>query len=355
MKLLFVLILPLLLLPQAVLAQRAALETLLRQKNVAGLQLIHTKGAHTTAYYLGQLRQDSVGAVTAGTVFQAASLGKVVLAYLALRLHDQGRLDLDQPLLSYGPYPRLTDPARAGRVTARMVLTHTTGLPNWADNPLGPAWATSPLAFRFAPDSCWNYSGEGFVWLQRTLEQLAGESVEVLAQREVFGPLKMRRSSFQWQPRFAGNAACGHDDAGRPTEVRRFAQPYAAYSLLTTAADYNRFLQALGTGRGLQKATARLLTTGASEANRCGHPATPTDPFVAWATGVGLAATSAGPALWHWGDNDDFQGFFLVLPARHESLLFFTNSAHGLQLTDEVLRLFFGPGDYRATQWLAEE
>ncbi len=345
-----------LLLTQPALAQRAAeLQTLLRQKNVAGFQLIHTKGRHTTAYNLGLRQQGAASAVDAETVFQAASLGKVMLAYLALRLHDQGRLDLDRPLLSYAPYPRLTDPARAGRVTARMVLTHTTGLPNWADNPLGPTWATSPLAFRFAPDSCWNYSGEGFVWLQRTVEQLTGESVEELAQREVFGPLKMRRSSFQWQPRFAANAACGHDKAGQPTQVRHFAQPFAAYSLLTTAADYHRFVQALRTGRGLQPATARLLTTAASEANRCAKPVTPTDPFVAWATGVGLAATSAGPALWHWGDNDDFQGFFLLLPARRESLLFFTNSANGLQLTDDILRLFIGPGEYRAMQWLAEE
>nr|WP_262898955.1 serine hydrolase domain-containing protein [Hymenobacter piscis] len=228
-------------------------------------------------------------------------------------------------------------------------------MPNWADNPLEPAWATSPLSFRFAPDSCWNYSGEGFVWLQHTLEQLTGESVETLAQREAFGPLKMERSSFQWQPRFAGNVAWGHDDAGRPTQVRHFAQPYAAYSLLTTAADYNRFLQALSNGRGLKKSTARLLTTAASEANRCGRAATPTDPFVAWALGVGLASTSAGPALWHWGDNGDFRGFFLALPARRESLLFFTNSAHGHELTDDLLHLFLGPGNYRATQWLAEE
>ncbi|MFD2784715.1 serine hydrolase domain-containing protein [Hymenobacter rubripertinctus] len=339
----------------AAVAQQAELETLLRQKNIPGLQLIHTKGHRTTAYNLGRLRQDSAGAVTAESVFQAASLGKVVLAYLALRLHDQGRLNLDQPLLSYAPYPRLAAEPRAARVTARMVLTHTTGLPNWAENPFGPTWATSPLALRFAPDSCWNYSGEGFVWLQKTLEQISGQTLEALAQQEVFEPLKMRRSSFKWQPWFAGNTACGHDKAGQPTQVRRFAEPYAAYSLLTTATDYNHFLQALRTGRGLQPATARLLTTAASEANRCGKLPTPTDPFVAWATGVGLATTSAGPALWHWGNNDDFQGFFLVLPARRESLLFFTNSAHGLELTNDVLRLFIGPGEYRVMQWLAEE
>ncbi|NVO32180.1 serine hydrolase domain-containing protein [Hymenobacter lapidiphilus] len=352
MKLL--LLLALLLLSLHAPAQQAELTALLAQRNVPGLQLVHTKGGKATTYTAGRLRQDSAAAVTAETVFQAASLGKVVLAYLTLHLHDQGRLNLDRPLLSYAPYPRVQGQPHAARITARMVLTHTTGLPNWADNPLGATWATSPLAFRFAPDSCWNYSGEGFVWLQHTLEQLTGEPLETLAQREVFGPLKMRRSSFRWQPRFAGNAAYGHDKAGQPTQVRRFAEPYAAYSLLTTAPDYNRFVQALHTGRGLKRTTAALLTTPANEARRCGRPAGPTDPFVAWAAGVGLATTSAGPALWHWGDNDDFQAFFMVLPGRRESMLFFTNSANGLLLTDELLRLFIGPGVYRTSQWLAE-
>ncbi|WP_019948915.1 serine hydrolase domain-containing protein [Hymenobacter aerophilus] len=335
-------------------AQQAELAALLSQRHVPGLQVVHTKGRKVSTYAMGRMRQDSAAAVTAETVFQAASLGKVVLAYLTLRLHDQGRLDLDRPLLSYAPYPRVQGQPRAAHVTARMVLTHTTGLPNWADNPLGPTWAASPLTFRFAPDSCWNYSGEGFVWLQRTLEQLTGEPLESLARREVFGPLKMRRSSFRWRADFAGNAATGHDKAGQPTQVRRFAEPYAAYSLLTTAPDYNRFLQALYTGRGLKPATARLLRLAANEANRCGRPTGPADPFVAWAAGVGLASTSAGPALWHWGDNGDFQGFFMAFPDRRESLLFFTNSANGLQLTDDLLHLFIGPGEYRTAQWLAE-
>ncbi|RFP64670.1 class A beta-lactamase-related serine hydrolase [Hymenobacter lapidiphilus] len=352
MKLL--LLLSLLLFSLTAAAQQTELAALLAQHNVPGLQLVHTKGSRVTTYNLGHLRQDSAAAVTAETVFQAASLGKVVLAYLTLRLHDQGRLDLDRPLLSYAPYPRVQGQPHAARVTARMVLTHTTGLPNWADNPLGPAWAASPLAFRFAPDSCWNYSGEGFVWLQQTLEHLTGEPLEALAQQEVFGPLKMDRSSFRWQPRFVGNAACGHDKSGQPTEVRRFTEPYAAYSLLTTAPDYNRFLQALRSGRGLKKSTAQLLATPANPADRCGRPPGLADPFVAWATGLGLATTSTGPALWHWGDNGDFKGFFMVLPGRRESLLFFTNSANGLQLTNDLLRLFVGPGEYRASQWLTE-
>ncbi|MBJ6142101.1 serine hydrolase [Hymenobacter sp. BT559] len=336
-------------------AQQAELTALLKKENVPGMQLSYTKGKATKTYNLGLRQAGTTQVVAATSIFQAASLGKVVLAYVALRLHDRGVLDLDKSLLAYAPYPRLQPDPRAARITARRVLTHTTGLPNWADNPLGPIWSTSALRLKYAPDSCWNYSGEGYVWLQKTMEHLTGKSWEVLAQEEVFRPLGLKNSSFVWQARFADVAATGHDDKGKPTEVRKFAAPYGAYSLLTTATDYGLFLQALVAGRGLKPATARLLTTPANAADRCGTPASAADPAIAWACGLGLATTSQGPALWHWGDNGDFRGFFMALPGRQESLVFLTNSANGNKLTDEVLRLFFGPGQYWTTAWLAAE
>jgi len=353
MKLLFALFL--LLASPFAQAQQAELAALLQKENVPGMQLVHTKGNRATAYNLGVRQAGTSEAVTAGTIFQAASLGKVVLAYTVLRLHDRGLLDLDRPLLLYGPYPRLAQEPHAARITARMVLAHTTGLPNWAEYPLGATWKTSALHLKFAPDSCWSYSGEGFVLLQKTLEQLTGKSFEALAQAEVFGPLRMANSSFTWHERFAADASVGHDEKDQPTKVGKFAQPYGAYSLLTTASDYSRFVQAIMTGRGLKPNTARLLTTAASAADRCGKSATAADPAIAWACGVGLAATSQGPAQWHWGDNGDFKGFFMTLPGKKESVVFLTNSANGNKLTEEVLRLFLGPGHYWAPQWLAEE
>ncbi|WP_400191476.1 serine hydrolase domain-containing protein [Hymenobacter sp. B81] len=337
------------------LAQQAELSALLNHHNVPGLQLVFRKGGETRQYSLGLRQAGTTEALTATTPMQAASLSKVVLAYLTLRLHDRGLIDLDRPLLDYAPYPRLGAQPRAAVISARMVLTHASGLPNWADNPLAPTWKTSALRLKYAPDSCWNYSGEGFVWLQRTLEHLTGQSLPTLAQTEVFGPLKMTTSSFVWREFFGRTASFGHDSGGQPTEIRQFQEANAGYSLLTTAADYSRLVQALMLGRGLRPATARLLTTAANPANRCGRGPTPTDAYIAWGYGVGLASTSAGPALWHWGDNGDFQAFFMAVPAQKMSLVFFTNSANGLKLTDELLRQFFGPGQYWATDWLAAE
>ena len=333
---------------------KAALTALMQNAAVPGMQLVYSRRGVVSTYNLGLRKAGGPDAVGATTTFEAASLGKALLAYVALRLLDRGVLDLDKPLLTYYAYPRLQASPRAEKITARMVLGHTSGLPNWAAKPLSPEWRTAPLRLKFAPDSCWNYSGEGFVFLQKTLEHLTGKSFEALAQAEIFGPLHLAHSSFVWQPSFATTAATGHDDKGQPITINHFAEGYAAFSLLTTATDYSRFIQAMMAGRGLKPATARLLLTPANEAVRYGTPATATDPFIAWASGVGLATTSQGLAQWQWGDNGDFKGLFMTLPGHQESLVILTNSANGPKMTDDLLHLFFGPGQYRAMQWLAE-
>jgi CubicO group peptidase (beta-lactamase class C family) len=69
----------------------------------------------------------------------AASLTKAVFAYLVLQLADKRLLDLDKPVYQYLPkplpeYPDYTDLAtdpRYQRITARRLLSHTSGLPNW--------------------------------------------------------------------------------------------------------------------------------------------------------------------------------------------------------------------------------
>ncbi|OUJ72294.1 serine hydrolase domain-containing protein [Hymenobacter crusticola] len=335
--------------------KQAQLEALLKQEKVPGMQLVYSQKATATVYNLGLRKSGSAEAVEAGTTFQAASLGKVVLAYLTLRLCDQGVLKLDTPLLTYYAYPRLQQEPRAANITARMVLAHTTGLPNWAENPLSASWSTTPLHLRYAPDSCWNYSGEAYVFLQKTLEHLTGKPFNTLAQQEVFAPLQMAHSSFVWRDAFTTNASFGHDAAGKPTQQLHFTAPYGAFTLLSTASDYNRFLQAVLTGKGLAPATAKLLLTPANPANRCRVPPTSTDAAIAWAYGVGLATTSHGPAIWQWGDNGDFQGFFMAFPGKQESIVFLTNSANGLKMTDKILQLFLGSGQYQTMQWLAED
>lgn len=168
---------------------------LLREGEVPGLSIAvirDKKIAWTGAF--GVADPASGTPVRPDTVFQAASLTKPVAAYLALRLADRGVLDLDRPLWSILPHPQLEADPRARQITARHVLSHTTGLPNWGDG---------KLETRFLPGERFGYSGEGFVWLQKTVEKLTGTPLAELARREVFAPLGMTRSSLVWEEGFA--------------------------------------------------------------------------------------------------------------------------------------------------------
>jgi CubicO group peptidase (beta-lactamase class C family) len=92
--------------------------------------------------------------VTQETVFEAASLSKPVFAYAVLQLVDAGVLELDVPLVRYlpGGYDVGEDP-RVAQITARHVLSHRTGFPNWR----APG---TPLTINFAPGERFSYSGE---------------------------------------------------------------------------------------------------------------------------------------------------------------------------------------------------
>jgi CubicO group peptidase (beta-lactamase class C family) len=171
-------------------------------------------------------------AVDTGTVFEAASLSKPMLAYAALQLVDAGKLDLDEPLSHLVPAVAASD-AEASSITARHVLTHTTGLPNWRREEY-------PLRTYFSPGSRFSYSGEGFVYLQSAIECLMDEPLESLMTSLVFEPLGLDRSSYVWREAFEENFAASHDDQGNVSDKFRPTLANAAYSLHTTASDYGR-------------------------------------------------------------------------------------------------------------------
>ena len=174
------------------------------------------------------------------TVFEAASMSKPLFSYGALKLSENGRLDLDSPLDSYLPEPYLPDQPLARTITARMVMLHRTGLPNWREG----GWRSGqPLRVDKKPDTCFTYSGEGYTYLQTAIEHLTKQPTAAWMEASVLVPLKMSRSSYEWQDPLKTDFAGGHDKNGNFKKGRRFyEQGNAAYSLYTTPTDYARFL-----------------------------------------------------------------------------------------------------------------
>ena len=325
-------------------AQQQKLEEILQEYGVSGVQLDYAKNGIEKTYVAGVIRDDSNHPVDEQTVYHAASLSKSVSAYVFFRLYDRGLIGLDVPLVKYtGSYSKFVDP-RINRITARMVLSHRTGLPNWGDD--------NGFKMNFSPDSTFSYSGEGFDFLQAAMEKITGKPLNELADEEVFGPLGMRSSSYIWEERFARYVGF----IVMPNDHRYInREPNAAYSLLTTAHDYTLFLQALLAGKGLKPATAKMIFEKASADPSYNMHKSEFDSHIAWGLGVGLQYNEKGKAAWHWGDGygGDYKCFYIAYPATKESLVFFTHSDKGLDMTPDIVNLFLGKQTTWAIKWLS--
>jgi CubicO group peptidase (beta-lactamase class C family) len=309
-----------------------AVPRVLRTSGVPGLSMAVVRAGRVVWAAAFGTRDDSAHTpVDTATVFEAASLSKPVFAYLVLRLADRGELDLDRPLAEMIEYPRIRD-ERARRITARTVLSHGTGLPNWGGE---------RLTLLFDPGTAYGYSGEGFVYLQNALERTTGQSLEALARREVFEPLGMTRSSYVWQERFEGNAASAKDWLWRVAPIDRWVEPSAAYTLLTTAPDYARFVAAVLTGRGLSRTTWQAFLT----------PVRETSPGTAIALGVRVENGPDGRIFYHSGNNGRRYTCYMTGDVgRGTGFVYFTNAANGTSLVETLALPVFGgtPSRHRA-------
>ncbi len=287
--------------------------------------------------------------VTDDTVFEAASLSKPVFAYAVLKLADQGRLDLDKPLSDYLPEPYITGDERLKLTTARIVLKHTTGFPNW--RPRGKS-----LTIYFTPGEKFSYSGEGFVYLQTVVERITGKAANDLVRELVFDPLGMSSSSYVWRKDYDAQSATGHRLDGSPVPKSKPIKANAAASLHTTAVDYARFVVAVIDRVGLAQGSADQMLSMQVRVDRdctnCLSDKTPhLSDSLGWGLGWGLEDLDGVRYFWHWGDNGTFRCFVLASRQTRSGMVMFTNSLNGLSILDEMVKLTMG-GKHPATSWI---
>ena len=303
--------------------------------------------------------------VTHGTRFPAASLSKPVFAWAVRDLAKQGKLDLNRPLQDYAD---LGLEGTTRKITAQHVLTHSTGLANWRFQP------NLPLASAFEPGTKWQYSGEGFVLLQRVVEKIVARPIAEYMRTGVLEPLGMTASTFAWSPEIQNVAALGHDRQGallerslafyeqRNYETLQKAgltPASATYDQITTAYQQNK--QPFLTVALSPNMAGSLQTTVGDYAIFLVHvlkSAMRSDDFkprvevnrdIAWAPGWGVDRSSKTPSLFHWGDGPGFKNFCWVQPPRKSALVFFTNGDSGAalyawlfrQITNQDLSAFY--------------
>jgi len=256
---------------------RAILDDIAARRLPGAVFHLERAGAVYEQAYGRLTHEEGAGAVGLDTVFDVASLSKVlVTAPAVLMLAEEGKLDLEAPLARYFP-----ECANGGKdaITLRHLLTHSSGLP--AGLPASPAWEGRQAAYQLActqavthaPGSLFRYSDINYILLGRLVEQASGQPLERFAQERIFAPLGMRDSTYRPLERMAaariaptqrgreGGDAALHGDLAPgqllagvvhdPT-VRRMGGVGGSAGVFSTVRDVARFGRMLLAGGALE-------------------------------------------------------------------------------------------------------
>jgi CubicO group peptidase (beta-lactamase class C family) len=281
-----------------------------------------------------------------------------VFALAVLKLCESGKLDLERPLKDYLPSAIPIDDSRAKLITAKMVLSHTSGLPH--GRPAG-----TPITLRFTPGEKFAYSATGFQCLQSVVEHLTRQSLTDFMKSTILNPLLMENSNFGWIEKYKESAADGYWGDGdfglsgngeyleaTPEELAKikkdfpdYKYPSAAAGLYTTAADYCKFLIEL-----LQPQRVRL---SSAMMEKIFQPQVQVTDAISWGLGWGLEKAKTGGAFWHWGDWGVFRNFAMAVRSQKSGVIILTNSFNGPKVYREIVpKVLSGP--HPSLSWVAQ-
>lgn len=285
--------------------------------------------------------------VKSNTIFEAASMSKTTFAYFVLKLVDKGFLNLDTPLYTYLENKDLEYDERYKLITARMVLSHTTGMPNWREWDLADSSLhikKGDLYLKFTPGTGFSYSGEAYQYLVDVVAHLLGKTQQELDEvfyNEVCKPLKMKHAYYWWNDYIKEHRATGYrqeNDNGINVkkDVKKFEEFGAAGTLRVNAIDYARFMIGLMNEKGLSEEMADEMFKEQSKVPDW-------DDTDYWGLGIGMKKTDYGVRYMHSGHNGDFTAYFIMYKNTKSGFVFLTNCNRAGDLYDK-LEPYFSSG-----------
>ena len=329
--------------------------------------IIHRGQEHVRCYGVADVRTGRP--VTARTNFRIASNSKTFTGTAAMRLVDEGRLDLDLPVRRY-----VTDfrpPAGAEGVTVRQVLNHSAG---WLGYDYHDTGSDDQALARYVRDvhrlpqltpvgRTFSYSNAALSVAGRVVETVTGTPFEAAVHRLVLAPLGMTGSGYDTR-RVADQATPHAVVDGRAVAdpsllfLPRSGNPFGG--LLSSAADMLSYLRFhLGDGRAADG--QRLMSRASLQGmwRRVG----PGGTLIVELNGAGVSwmvrPTAQGPVVvHHGGDLPGFHSGLLLVPERDFALAMLTNSESGPLLVarffyqDWALRRFAGVSNLPAPRHL---
>jgi CubicO group peptidase (beta-lactamase class C family) len=298
----------------------------------------------------GLKRAGSNQRVDNNTVFEIGSVSKTVFAYAVMKLSERRVLDLDTPLTRYTSLRILDNDPRLDLITARHVLSHSSGLQNWRSE-------RNPLSIRFTPGERYLYSGEGYNYLQTVVTQLTGRTDAAQCKTYEAGlkvcatdfdsymrvnllvPFGMSASGYAATTAYDRHVADPHDAEGRPLPVRKptdvDAARYGAAGLLhSTPTDYAKFLIEILDPKPsdrfrLKKETLAVMLRPQIQGG---------DSPASWrALGWEVVRSPEDDLIIHGGDNSGFHAFAAASLKRRTGYVFMMNGDGGPELLKKLI------------------
>lgn len=303
-------------------------EKWLKQKNIPALGIGYIEN--------GQIEQVSVfGTLEKGikapenTIWNVASLTKPITALVVLKLINSGELGLDEPIYKYYIDPDIKDDSRAKLLTPRIILSHQTGFTNNREN-----YKNGKLKFEFEPGTKYQYSGEGYDYLRKVIENKFGKSIEQLASKLIFRPLKMNNTSFVWQKKYETRIAKWHTEKGETYLFKKQTEADGADDLLTTIEDYSKFVSYIINGADLSKELQQEMVKNQVTINDYKYFG------LGWWIDENINANNDF-ALVHGGDDIGVHTITFIIPKTKQGLVIFTNGDNGTDAYQEILLKYF--------------
>jgi CubicO group peptidase (beta-lactamase class C family) len=290
--------------------------------------------------------------VDVDTLFEAASVSKTVFAYAVMKLVETNEITLNSPLSDYYPELFAEGDPRLKLITARQVLSHTTGLPDWRPE--------TPVPFRFDPGKGFEYSGEGYFLLQTVVSKLKGKmlnepcgtyeaDLKVCAtdiasymKKNVLIPNGMNSSTYEIDYTTARNAAIPHDGENRPYSKRasnpaEFARYASAGGLMTNAKEYSKFLINLFEAK--ESDPFRLNASSLAEMFRPQSKlpeGQEIDGCTQWALGWGIKDLPTGRLILHSGGQQGIRSLTMASVEKKTGFIALTNGDNGAHVVHRV-------------------
>lgn len=337
---------------------------LMNNANVQGLGLAvlnNNKAVFVKSYGFKNKPQNTL--LDTATIVYGASLSKAVFGYLIMKLQEEKIIDLDLPLYKYlkKPIPEyeyfadLKNDERWKLITARMCLSHTTGLPNvrWFDPTLQapPLDTVGVLKFYFTPGTKYAYSGEGFKLLQLVVEEVTQKNTDELAEEKIFRPLGMTRTGFIWHDSFGDdNVAVGHMDNGDIDFKKKRTKPVSGGSMVTTIADYTRFIEHVMQRKGINRGSYKeMFSPQIAIHSKTQFPPVTTETttendaiHLSYGLGWGLLQCPYGKACFKEGNGDSWRNYNINFIDKGISVIILTNSENGENIFQELIETVAG-------------